>query len=127
MEIDKNTEKTLELLHKYLKGTHTYQGWYSIPYSDANDDSVDYIIEYKIKKISLWRGNSSDECVFEGTIYIEPIKLSLGVNGEWEHNFKQHDIYEGDWEECGEDLIEKINKFFNHICLDYDFDFKKLN
>jgi hypothetical protein len=127
MEMDKNTEKTLDMVHKLLDGKHVFEGWYSLPYASSDDEAVDYKIEYKVKKVSLWKTKGEEICLYEGTIYIEPIQISLGVNDEWEYGFKQHDIYEYIWDELGETVTEKVVTILPHVCLDYGWDYKKLN
>lgn len=128
MEMDKNTQKTLDMVHKLLEGNHIFEGWYSMPYSNSDDDAVDYQIKYRVKKVSLWKDGFGDqECLYEGTIYIEPTQISLGVNDEWEHGFKQHDIYEYIWDELGENVVDKVMTILPHVCLDYGWDYKKLN
>jgi hypothetical protein len=67
------------------------------------------------------------ECQYEGTIYIEPLEISLGVNDEWEHGFRQHDISERIWDELGENVVEKVSTILPHVCVDYGWDYKKLN
>jgi hypothetical protein len=126
MEMDNTTQKTLDMVHKLLDGTHVFEGWYSMPYSDSNDDVVDYQIKYRAKKVSIWKMKNG-ECQYEGTIYIEPLGISLGVNDEWEHGFRQHDISELIWDDLGENTIKKVSTILPHVCVDYDWDYKKLN
>ena len=127
METDNNLNKTLNLIHSFLKGKHWYEDWYSMPYSDSNDDVVDFKIQYRIEKVSLWKSKEDFDCLYEGTVYIEPISLSLGVNDEWEHGFKQHDIYERNWDDLGDKLVEDILTYLPHVCVDYSFNFSTLN
>lgn len=126
MEPDKPTQKLIEMIKKLMRGTHSFDGWYSMPYSSSDDDKVDFIIKYKIEKISIWKSKEND-CPFEGTIYIEPLSLSLGVNDDWEHGFLQHDIYEWIWDELAEDCVHRIMSHIPIVCLDSDFNFDTLN
>lgn len=96
-------------------------------YSSSDDDRVDVHIEYKVKKVSLWKNNDPVVCLFDGTIYIQPIKVSLGVDDMWEHGFRQDDVYERIWDELGEDLVREVESILTHVCIDYDFDFTILN
>lgn len=127
MKTDKNLNKTIELIHSLLKGKQWYENWYNTPYSDSEDDHIEFKIQYRIKKVSLWKTKDGDKCLYEGTIYIEPISLSKGMNDVWVHNFKQHDIYEFCWEDLGDEIIENINVYLPQACLDYDFEFTTLN
>jgi|694.fasta_scaffold14108_22 hypothetical protein len=127
MEMDKHTERTIEMVHKLLKDKNEFDTWYSMPYSSSDDDRVDVHIEYKVKKVSLWKNNDPVVCLFDGTIYIQPIKVSLGVDDMWEHGFRQDDVYERIWDELGEDLVREVESILTHVCIDYDFDFTILN
>jgi hypothetical protein len=127
MEMDKHTERTIEMVHKLLNDKNEFDTWYSMPYSSSDDDRVDVHIEYKVKKVSLWKNNDPVVCLFDGTIYIQPIKVSLGVDDMWEHGFRQDDVYERIWDELGEDLVREVESILTHVCLDYDFDFTILN
>lgn len=127
MEMDKHTERTIEMVHKLLNDKNEFDTWYSMPYSSSDDDRVDVHIEYKVKKVSLWKNNDPVVCLFDGTIYIQPIKVSLGVDDMWEHGFRQDDVYEIIWDELGEDLVREVESILTHVCLDYDFDFTILN
>lgn len=125
--MDKHTERTIEMVHKLLNDKNEFDTWYSMPYSSSDDDRVDVHIEYKVKKVSLWKNNDPVVCLFDGTIYIQPIKVSLGVDDMWEHGFRQDDVYEIIWDELGEDLVREVESILTHVCLDYDFDFTILN
>ena len=126
MEMDKHTERTIQMIHQLLKDKHTFETWYSLPYSSSDDDVVDVVIKYKVNKVKIWKVKDK-ECLFEGTIYIQPTNLRLGVNDEWEEGFKQHDIYESKWDELGEEITDEVMSVLPHVCIDYDFDFTKLN
>ena len=125
--MDKHTERTIEMVHKLLNDKNEFDTWYSMPYSSSDDDRVDVHIEYKVKKVSLWKNNDPVVCLFDGTIYIQPIKVSLGVDDMWEHGFRQDDVYERIWDELGEDLVREVESILTHVCIDYDFDFTILN
>lgn len=126
MEMDKVTEKTLEMLHKLLKNKNQFDDWYSMPYSDSDDDRVDVHIEYKIKKVLLKKTKDSNH-LFLGTVIIQPIKVSLGVNDDWEHEFKQHDVYERIWDSLSEDVIEDLETILPHVYIIPEFDFTIIN
>lgn len=127
MEIDKVTEKTLDMIHKLLKDKNQFDDWYSMPYSDSDDDRVDVHIEYKIKKVLLKKDNSNLDYLFLGTVIIQPTKVLLGVDDDWEEGFKQHDVSEYMWDTLGEEVIEDIEIILPHVYMIPEFDFTKIN
>lgn len=65
------SEKLIDIIKDTLKGEKEYKDRYTLPYSDSNDDMVDFIITYHVTKIKLWKTHSPKfTCVFEGTVYI---------------------------------------------------------
>ena len=127
MEMDKVTEKTLDMIHKLLKDKNQFDDWYSMPYSDSDDDRVDVHIEYKIKKVLLKKDNSNLDYLFLGTVIIQPTKVLLGVDDDWEEGFKQHDVSEYMWDTLGEDVVEDIDSILPHVYMIPEFDFTKIN
>jgi len=127
MEMDKVTQKTLDMIHKLLKDKNQFDDWYSMPYSDSDDDRVDVHIEYKIKKVLLKKDNGSTDYLFLGTVIIQPTKVSLGFNDDWEHGFKQDDVSEYMWGTLGEEVIEDIETILPHVYIIPEFDFTKIN
>lgn len=127
MEMDKVTQKTLDMIHKLLKDKNQFDDWYSMPYSDSDDDRVDVHIEYKIKKVLLKKDNSNLDYLFLGTVIIQPTKVLLGVDDDWEEGFKQHDVSEYMWDTLGEEVIEDIEIILPHVYMIPEFDFTKIN
>ena len=127
MEMDKVTQKTLDMIHKLLKDKNQFDDWYSMPYSDNDDDRVDAHIEYKIKKVLLKKDNSNPNYLFLGTVIIQPTKVSLGFNDDWEEGFKQHDVSESMWDTLGEDVVEDIDSILPHVYMIPEFDFTIIN
>ena len=127
MEMEKLTQKTLAMIHKLLKDKNHFDDWYSMPYSDSDDDRVDVHIEYKIKKVLLKKDNSNLDYLFLGTVIIQPTKVLLGVDDDWEEGFKQHDVSEYMWDTLGEEVIEDIEIILPHVYMIPEFDFTKIN
>ena len=125
--MDKVTQKTLDMIHKLLKDKNQFDDWYSMPYSDSDDDRVDVHIEYKIKKVLLKKDNSNLDYLFLGTVIIQPTKVLLGVDDDWEEGFKQHDVSEYMWDTLGEDVVEDIDSILPHVYMIPEFDFTKIN
>jgi hypothetical protein len=127
MEMDKVTEKTLGMIHKLLKDKTQFDDWYSMPYSSNDDDRVDVHIEYKIKKVLLKKNSNDPNHLFTATIIIQPTKVVLGVDDDWEEGFKQHDISEHMWDLLAEEVIEDIETILPHVYIIPEFDFTKIN
>ena len=125
--MDKVTQKTLDMIHKLLKDKNQFDDLYSMPYSDSDDDRVDVHIEYKIKKVLLKKDNSNLDYLFLGTVIIQPTKVLLGVDDDWEEGFKQHDVSEYMWDTLGEEVIEDIEIILPHVYMIPEFDFTKIN
>ena len=125
--MDKVTQKTLDMIHKLLKDKNQFDDWYSMPYSDSDDDRVDVHIEYKIKKVLLKKDNSNLDYLFLGTVIIQPTKVLLGVDDDWEEGFKQHDVSEYMWDTLGEDVVEDIDSILPHVYMIPEFDFTIIN
>ena len=117
---DKVTQRMLEIIKDTLKGTKEHTGRYSMPYSD-NEDMVDYIINYNVSKISMWKNQDDRKCKFEGTLYVKINKVIVGFEGtdDWE-TAEIHDL--PSWTE--DDLKESIQSeldIFQGLCLDIDY------
>lgn len=125
METDKNTKRLTNLIHKFYEGIHEYKDYFTVPYGE--DDQTDVRIKYRIKKISIWSVKDDEECNYEGTVYIEPLELYLGLDDEFEGGYVQHDVPEYIWEFLGDSVVENIETMFSKVCCDYDFDFQTLN
>jgi hypothetical protein len=127
MEMDKVTEKTLGMIHKLLKDKNQFDDWYSMPYSDSDDDRVDVHIEYKIRKVLIKKNTEDSYHLFTAMVIIQPTKVVLGVDDDWEEGFKQHDISESMWDLLAEEVIEDIETILPHVLIIPEFDFTKIN
>lgn len=126
METEEKINRTLKMIHSVLDGRHVFETWYSLPYAD-NENGIDIKIGYKIKKVKIWKTKDDDECLYEGTIYIEPLEIMLGQNDEWETMYGEDDVSQSVWDDLGEEVGSKILHLLPHVCLDYDYDFRTLN
>ena len=127
MEMDKVTEKTLGMIHKLLKDKTQFDDWYSMPYSDSDDDRVDVHIEYKIRKVLIKKNTEDTYHLFTAMAIIQPTKVVLGVDDDWEEGFKQHDISESMWDSLADEVIEDIETILPHVLIIPEFDFTKIN
>ena len=119
---DRGTEKYLEIIKHTLKGDKEYKGKYLMPYSDNDDDYVDFIINYHVTKVSLWKSNGKN-CQYEGVVYVKIDKIMVGFDGTNDWESVRRIQYLPFWvEEELKDLIQDELDIFNNICMDIDYD-----
>ena len=118
---DKSTEKFINLLKNTLSGEREFKGDYAMPYSSSDEDRVDFVIEYKINKITMWKVNSN-HCNYEGVIYVKIDRVLVGFEhlDEWE-SAHIHDL--PSWAEDNfKDSIYDDIEIFGKLCLDVDYE-----
>lgn len=116
---DKITEKYLEIIKQKLDGDKEYKGKYLMPYTDE-DDYVDFIINYHVTKVSLWKTNGKN-CQYEGVAYVKIDNLMVGFEGttDWE---KARITDLPSWvEDDFKDSIQDELDIFDNICMDIDY------
>jgi hypothetical protein len=113
-------EKMLELIKNALKGDRTHKGQYSMPYSSSDDDMVDYIINYRVSRVKLWKSDDP-KCVFEGTIYVMIDRVLVGFEGtdDWE-KARIHDLPSWTEDDFKDEIIDELKIF--PVCVDVDYD-----
>jgi hypothetical protein len=119
--VETATEKYLEIIKNMLEGDKEYKGRYLMPYTDE-DDYVDFIINYHVTKVSLWKSNGKN-CQYEGVVYVKVDKVMVGFEGtnDWEDARKIQNL--PSWvEDDFKDLIQDELDIFNNICMDVDYD-----
>lgn len=117
---DKVTQRMLEIIKDTLKGTRQHTGKYSMRYSD-NEDMVDYIINYNVSKISMWKNKDDRECKFEGTIYVKINKVIVGFEGTNDWETARIDDLPSWTEDDFKESIQSELDIFQGICLDIDY------
>ena len=128
-------DRIKKIITKIISDEPTYQGSFSLPYSDSYDDSVDWYIEYKINDIELWKPTDEDfrycekDSLYVGTIYIGVTRFLIGSEGldEWERAYGEDDIPSWSWDDFFENIGERIGNFIPQACLDLDLNFKMVN
>ncbi len=119
--VETATEKYLEIIKHTLKGDREFKGKYLMPYTDK-DDYVDFIINYHVTKVSLWKSNGK-HCQYEGVVYVKIDKIMVGFEGtnDWEEVRRIQ--YLPFWvEEEFKDSIQDELNIFDNICMDIDYD-----
>lgn len=114
------TEKYSNLIKDILAGKKIYTGSYSLPYS-SNEDMVDFIIEYNVKEVSLWKTKNSKHCPYSGVIFVHIDKVLVGFHGtdDWE-TAKIYDLPSWVDDNFKDNIHNNINMFDN-ICMDVDY------
>ena len=119
--VETATEKYLEIIKNTLKGDREFKGKYLMPYTDK-DDYVDFIINYHVTKVSLWKSNGK-HCQYEGVVYVKIDKIMVGFEGtnDWEEVRRIQ--YLPSWvEDEFKDLIQNELSVFDNICMDVDYE-----
>jgi hypothetical protein len=120
--VETATEKYLEIIKQKLEGDKEYKGKYLMPYSDNDDDYVDFIINYHVTKVSLWKSNGKN-CQYEGVVYVKIDKIMVGFEGTNDWESVRRIQYLPFWvEEELKDLIQDELDIFDNICMDIDYD-----
>jgi hypothetical protein len=119
--VETATEKYLEIIKHTLKGDREFKGKYLMPYTDK-DDYVDFIINYHVTRVSLWKSNGK-HCQYEGVVYVKIDKIMVGFEGtnDWEEVRRIQ--YLPSWvEDEFKDLIQNELSVFDNICMDVDYE-----
>jgi len=113
-------ERLLEIIKDTLKGDREYKGQYSMPYSSSDEDMVDFIINYHVSRIKLWKSDDRN-CNFEGTIYVIIDRVMVGFEGttDWERAHI-HDLPSWTEDNFKDEIIDELKIY--PVCVDVDYD-----
>lgn len=113
-------ERLLEIIKDTLKGDRVYKGKYSMPYSSSDEDMVDFIINYHVSRVKLWKSDDPN-CTFEGTIYVTVDKVMVGFEGtdDWERT-KIYNLPSWTEDNFKDEIMDELKIF--PICVDVDYD-----
>jgi len=84
MNPEEKIEKIKKLITKLFNKVMTMEGQYMMPYS-TGDDYADWSVIYRIDRVNIWETEKYNNCVYSGTIYLEPIEIKVGFEGDWEY------------------------------------------
>ena len=126
------SDKLKDIIIKIIGNESSYKGWYSLPYSDSNDEKVDWYVEYKIKDIKLWKPNDEElrfclkNTLITGTIYITITKILVGFEetNDWERLYNEHDLPSWCWDDLQENILNELETLIPQLCVDIEMDFK---
>ena len=99
----------------------TMGGQYSMPYSFADDDYADWSVIYKIGKVSIWETEKYNNCKYSGTIYLEPIEVKVGFEGEWDYLRSISELPSWIGDDIKDSILDEIERYFSNVCVDVDF------
>ena len=96
-------------------------GQYDMPYSSSSDEYVDWSVTYKISRISIWETEKYQSCKYGGTIYLEPIEIKVGFNGDWEYMKYITDLPSWVSDDIKDSILDKLETWIPNLCVDIDF------
>jgi hypothetical protein len=117
--MDKETLVTLNLIKKFVKSDGVFESYYHTPYSE-NELPIDVKIPYKITKISLHK-KKQGKFKYEGVIYVKPLEVLQGVEGQFETGYSLDDIPEYLLDDFTESIVETVDTVLSHVYLEIDF------
>ena len=103
------------------------EGQYSMPYSEADDDYADWSVIFKIGKVSLWETEKYQDCKYSGTIYLEPIEIKVGFEGEWDYLRYVSDLPSWVEDDIKDSILDEVERYFSNVCVDVDFIYPNLS
>lgn len=98
-------------------------GQYDMPYSSSSDEYVDWSVTYKISRISIWETEKYQSCKYGGTIYLEPIEIRVGFNGDWEYMKYITDLPSWVSDDIKDGILDKLETWIPNLCVDVDFSY----
>jgi hypothetical protein len=120
---DRKIESIKKNIIKLFDDVITKEGQYSMPYSSADDDYADWSVTYKIGKVALWETEKYQRCKYSGTIYLEPIEIKVGFEGDWEYLDYVSSLPSWVEDDIKDSILDEIEMWFPNVCLDVDFSY----
>jgi hypothetical protein len=117
--MDKETLVTLNLIKKFVKSDGVFESYYHAPYSE-NEFPIDVRIPYKVTKISLHK-EKQGKFKYEGVVYVKPLEVLQGVDGQFETGYSLDDIPEYLLDDFTESIVKDVDNYLNHVYLEVDF------
>jgi len=117
--MDKETLVTLNLIKKFVKSDGVFESYYHTPYSE-NELPIEVKIPYKVTKISLHK-EKQGKFKYEGVIYVKPLEVLQGVEGQFETGYSLDDIPEYLLDDFTESIVKDVDNYLNHVYLEVDF------
>ena len=117
--------KRLELIKnniiRLFDDVMTMEGQYSMPYSDNNEDYADWSVIYKIGKVSVWETEKYDNCKYSGTVYLEPIEVKVGFEGDYDYLRSISELPSWVGDDIMDSILDEVERYFPNVCLSVSF------
>ena len=123
MDTEDKINKLAELIRKIVDKDNKMQGQYSMPYSTADDDYADWSVIFKIDKVALWETEKYQRCKYSGTIYLEPIEIKVGFEGDWDYMRYVSDLPSWVEDDIKDSILDEVERYFSNVCVDVDFSY----
>jgi hypothetical protein len=120
---DRKIESIKKNIIKLFDEVITKEGQYSMPYSSADDEYADWSVIYTIGKVALWETEKYQKCKYSGTIYLEPIEIKVGFEGDWDYMKYVSDLPSWVEDDIKDSILDEIEMWFPNVCLDVDFSY----
>jgi hypothetical protein len=120
---DRKIESIKKNIVKLFDDVMTMEGQYSMPYSSADDDYADWSVIFKIGKVALWETEKYQSCKYSGTIYLEPIEIKVGFEGDWDYLKYVSDLPSWVEDDIKDSILDEVETWFPNVCLDVDFSY----
>jgi len=120
---DRKIESIKKNIVKLFDEVITKEGQYSMPYSFADDDYADWSVIFKIGKVALWETEKYQSCKYSGTIYLEPIEIKVGFEGDWDYLKYVSDLPSWVEDDIKDSILNVVETWFPNVCVDVDFSY----
>ena len=120
---DRKIESIKKNIVKLFDEVITKEGQYSMPYSSADDEYADWSVTYKIGKVALWETEKYQSCKYSGTIYLEPIEIKVGFEGDWDYMKYVSDLPSWVEDDIKDSILDEVETWLPNVCLDVDFSY----
>jgi len=120
---DKKINAIKNNIVKLFDDVITMEGQYSMPYSSADDDYADWSVTFKIGRVKLWETEIYQVCKYSGTIYLEPIEIKVGFEGDWDYLKYVSDLPSWVEDDIKDSILDEVELYFPNVCVDIDFNY----
>ena len=108
---------------KFFDDVITMKVKYIMPYSSADDDYADWSVIFKIGNVNIWETEKYKNCKYGGTIYLEPIEVKVGFEGDWDYLKYVSDLPSWVEDDIKDSILDDMDRWFPNVCVDIDFNY----
>lgn len=117
---DKKIESIKKNIVKLFDDVMIKEGRYNMPYSRSNDDFAEWSATYKISSINIWEVERYKRCQYSGVIYLTPIEIKVGFEGDWEYMKYFSDLPSWVGDDIKDSILDELELWFSNVCVDVD-------